>query len=180
VRAVAPGAGAGAKPPNGCFGCGQGNAAGMHLEFSFDEEQRKVIGKFSLGERYQGASGIAFTQRKLPDHLPLFLIERKLQVHPRGVPLPTSETTVRRLGPRPGARRHRSYFVLHPFPRFRASAYRGYTRATRASTRLHPPRCRLRISSRSTPPRISIPRLIFRTSIPAKPSRNTLGRGICT
>jgi len=55
---VAQGAEAGAKPPNVCFGCGQGNAAGMHLEFSFDEEQRKVIGKFSLGERYQGAPGI--------------------------------------------------------------------------------------------------------------------------
>ncbi len=58
IAAVAQGAQAGAKPPNVCFACGKGNAAGMHLEFSFDEEQRKVIGKFSLGERYQGASGI--------------------------------------------------------------------------------------------------------------------------
>jgi len=55
---VAQGAEAGAKPPNVCFACGQGNTAGMHLDFSFDEEQRKVIGKFSLGDRYQGAPGI--------------------------------------------------------------------------------------------------------------------------
>ena len=47
-----------AKPPNVCFGCGQANAAGMHLEFSFDEERRTVLGTFSLGERYQGAPGI--------------------------------------------------------------------------------------------------------------------------
>jgi uncharacterized protein (TIGR00369 family) len=55
---VTQGAEAGAKPPNVCFGCGKANAAGMHLEFSFDEEQRKVLGTFSLGERYQGAPGI--------------------------------------------------------------------------------------------------------------------------
>jgi len=47
-----------AKLPNYCFGCGQANAAGMHLEFSLDEEQRKVTGTFALGERYQGAPGI--------------------------------------------------------------------------------------------------------------------------
>jgi len=47
-----------AKLPNYCFGCGKANVAGMQLEFSFDEEQRKVIGKFALGERYQGAPGI--------------------------------------------------------------------------------------------------------------------------
>jgi uncharacterized protein (TIGR00369 family) len=47
-----------AKPANVCFGCGRANAAGMHLEFSYDEEQRKVMGKFALGERYQGAPGI--------------------------------------------------------------------------------------------------------------------------
>jgi uncharacterized protein (TIGR00369 family) len=56
--AVAQGTGAEAKPPNICFGCGAGNAAGMHLEFSFDEQGKRVLGTFSLGERYQGAPGI--------------------------------------------------------------------------------------------------------------------------
>jgi len=47
-----------AKPPNVCFGCGEGNLAGMHLQFSWDEEQKRVLGNFALGERYQGAPGI--------------------------------------------------------------------------------------------------------------------------
>jgi uncharacterized protein (TIGR00369 family) len=46
------------KPPNVCFGCGKANDAGMQLEFSHDEERKRVIGKFALGERYQGAPGI--------------------------------------------------------------------------------------------------------------------------
>jgi len=58
ARAMAHEPQAPARPQNSCFGCGQANAAGMHLEFSFDEEKRKVVGTFSLGERYQGAAGI--------------------------------------------------------------------------------------------------------------------------
>ena len=46
------------KAPNVCFGCGEGNASGMHLPFTRDEEQKRVLGKFPLGERYQGAPGI--------------------------------------------------------------------------------------------------------------------------
>jgi len=58
AAAVAQGAEAAVRPPNVCFGCGQANPHGMHLEFSFDEEHRAVRGAFSLGERYQGAPGI--------------------------------------------------------------------------------------------------------------------------
>lgn len=57
--AAAKGANAEPKPPNVCFGCGDANSGGMHLPFSRDEAQRKVIGEFRLEERYQGAPGIA-------------------------------------------------------------------------------------------------------------------------
>jgi len=49
----------GTTQPNVCFGCGEANAAGMHLEFSRDEEKRRVLGRFRLQERYQGAPGMA-------------------------------------------------------------------------------------------------------------------------
>jgi uncharacterized protein (TIGR00369 family) len=42
---------------NPCFGCGEGNARGMHLQFGRDEQRQRVIGRFSLGPEYQGASG---------------------------------------------------------------------------------------------------------------------------
>ena len=48
-----------AAPANFCFGCGDANSGGMHLPFSRDEERRIVFGVFRLGERYQGAPGIA-------------------------------------------------------------------------------------------------------------------------
>ena len=47
------------KPPNVCFGCGEANAAGMHLKFTREEESRRVLGRLQLEERYQGAPGIA-------------------------------------------------------------------------------------------------------------------------
>jgi len=47
------------KPANVCFGCGKANVAGMQLEFVRDEAAKKVIGDFSLDERYQGAPGMA-------------------------------------------------------------------------------------------------------------------------
>ena len=47
------------RPPNVCFGCGKANAAGMQLDFSRDEAAKKVVGDFTLDERYQGAPGIA-------------------------------------------------------------------------------------------------------------------------
>ncbi|HUJ39766.1 MAG TPA: PaaI family thioesterase [Candidatus Acidoferrales bacterium] len=47
------------RPPNYCFGCGEANSAGMHLPFTRDAASRKVTGSFRLGERYQGAPGIA-------------------------------------------------------------------------------------------------------------------------
>ncbi len=45
--------------PNYCFVCGDANSAGMHLAFSRHEAERKVSGAFRLGDRYQGAPGIA-------------------------------------------------------------------------------------------------------------------------
>ncbi len=58
TNAVTAGLEAGVKPPNVCFGCGEANSGGMHLPFSRDEAQRRVIGEFRLEERYQGAPGI--------------------------------------------------------------------------------------------------------------------------
>jgi len=42
---------------NCCFGCGAGNAQGMHLPFERDDAARKIRGRFSLGEQFQGAPG---------------------------------------------------------------------------------------------------------------------------
>ena len=43
--------------PNPCFGCGDGNPRGMHLEFDRDEERQRVVGRFRLGAEYQGGTG---------------------------------------------------------------------------------------------------------------------------
>jgi uncharacterized protein (TIGR00369 family) len=42
---------------NHCFACGKDNDDGMHLEFYLDEESRRAICKFKLGERYTGPPG---------------------------------------------------------------------------------------------------------------------------
>jgi len=47
------------NPENRCFGCGGANDAGMKLTFTQDNEKRRVVGKFVLGERYQGGGGMA-------------------------------------------------------------------------------------------------------------------------
>ena len=47
------------KATNKCFGCGAGNDAGMQLTFQQDNERRRIVGRFVLGERYQGGGGIA-------------------------------------------------------------------------------------------------------------------------
>ncbi len=47
------------KAPNVCFGCGEANPGGMHLPFTRDEANRRVIGRFRLDARYQGAPGMA-------------------------------------------------------------------------------------------------------------------------
>jgi len=47
------------KPSNKCFGCGGDNAAGMKLTFEQDNVNRKIVGRFVLGERYQGGGGFA-------------------------------------------------------------------------------------------------------------------------
>ena len=43
---------------NGCFGCGDDNAAGLHLQFFVDEEER-VLCRVSLARQFQGPPGHA-------------------------------------------------------------------------------------------------------------------------
>jgi uncharacterized protein (TIGR00369 family) len=47
------------NPTNKCFGCGGANDAGMKLTFVQDNVNRKVVGRFVLGEAYQGGGGMA-------------------------------------------------------------------------------------------------------------------------
>jgi uncharacterized protein (TIGR00369 family) len=47
------------NPTNKCFGCGGDNPGGMKLTFEQDNVHRKIVGKFVLGERYQGGAGFA-------------------------------------------------------------------------------------------------------------------------
>jgi uncharacterized protein (TIGR00369 family) len=46
------------NPGNHCFGCGGANENGMKLTFVQDNEKRRIIGRFVLGERYQGGGGM--------------------------------------------------------------------------------------------------------------------------
>jgi uncharacterized protein (TIGR00369 family) len=45
------------KPDNPCFGCGGANPRGMHLAFEQDDARQRIVGRFRLGEEYQGGSG---------------------------------------------------------------------------------------------------------------------------
>ena len=45
------------KPENPCFGCGGRNPRGMHLAFEQDDARQRIVGRFRLGEEYQGGSG---------------------------------------------------------------------------------------------------------------------------
>ncbi len=47
------------NPANKCFGCGGANDAGMKLTFEQDNVKRKIVGRFILGEAYQGGGGMA-------------------------------------------------------------------------------------------------------------------------
>jgi uncharacterized protein (TIGR00369 family) len=47
------------NPANRCFGCGGANNEGMKLTFEQDNGKRRVVGRFVLGERYQGGGGMA-------------------------------------------------------------------------------------------------------------------------
>ena len=47
------------NPANKCFGCGGDNAGGMKLTFEQDNVNRKIVGRFVLGDRYQGGGGFA-------------------------------------------------------------------------------------------------------------------------
>jgi len=45
------------NPSNKCFGCGGDNSGGMKLTFEQDNVNRRIVGRFVLGERYQGGGG---------------------------------------------------------------------------------------------------------------------------
>jgi uncharacterized protein (TIGR00369 family) len=45
------------KPENACFGCGGGNPRGLQLAFELDDARQRIVGRFRLGEEYQGGSG---------------------------------------------------------------------------------------------------------------------------
>jgi len=45
------------KPDNPCFGCGGANARGMKLAFEQDDSRQRIVGRFRIGEEYQGGSG---------------------------------------------------------------------------------------------------------------------------
>jgi len=47
------------NPANKCFGCGGDNASGMKLTFEQDNVSRRIVGRFVLGEKYQGGGGFA-------------------------------------------------------------------------------------------------------------------------
>ena len=47
------------NPTNKCFGCGGNNASGMQLTFEQDNLNRRIVGRFVLGERYEGGGGMA-------------------------------------------------------------------------------------------------------------------------
>lgn len=47
------------NPENRCFGCGGANDAGMKLTFEQDHANRRIVGRFTLGETYQGGGGMA-------------------------------------------------------------------------------------------------------------------------
>jgi uncharacterized protein (TIGR00369 family) len=47
------------NPTNKCFGCGGDNASGMKLTFEQDNVNRRIVGRFVLGDRYQGGGGFA-------------------------------------------------------------------------------------------------------------------------
>lgn len=45
------------KADNPCFGCGGANPRGMKLAFEQDDARQRIVGRFRLGEEYQGGSG---------------------------------------------------------------------------------------------------------------------------
>jgi uncharacterized protein (TIGR00369 family) len=46
------------NPVNKCFGCGGANERGMKLTYVQDNVKRRIVGKFILGEAYQGGGGM--------------------------------------------------------------------------------------------------------------------------
>jgi len=47
------------SPQNNCFGCGGLNSAGMKLTFELDLDERRTLGRFTLGPNYAGGAGFA-------------------------------------------------------------------------------------------------------------------------
>src|SRR5258707_12899208 len=47
------------NPVDKCVGCGGDNAGAMKLTVDQDNKNRRIVGRFVLGERYQGGGGFA-------------------------------------------------------------------------------------------------------------------------
>jgi uncharacterized protein (TIGR00369 family) len=47
------------NPTNKCFGCGGANDRGMKLTFVQNNVNKRIVGKFILGEAYQGGGGMS-------------------------------------------------------------------------------------------------------------------------
>jgi uncharacterized protein (TIGR00369 family) len=45
------------KSDNPCFGCGGANPRGMKLAFEQDDARQRIVGRFQLGQEFQGGSG---------------------------------------------------------------------------------------------------------------------------
>jgi len=46
------------NPTNKCFGCGGANDRGMKLTFVQDNVKKRIVGRFILGDAYQGGGGM--------------------------------------------------------------------------------------------------------------------------
>jgi uncharacterized protein (TIGR00369 family) len=46
------------NPANSCFGCGGANQEGMQLAFDQDYDGKRIVGKFTMGARFQGGGGM--------------------------------------------------------------------------------------------------------------------------
>jgi uncharacterized protein (TIGR00369 family) len=45
------------RPENKCFGCGGANPRGLQLSFEQDDARQRIVGRFQIGEDFQGGTG---------------------------------------------------------------------------------------------------------------------------
>jgi uncharacterized protein (TIGR00369 family) len=90
MRLLAP------NPGNYCFGCGGANALGMLLIFELDEVPRRIVGRFRIPARYQGAKGLVHG-----GIVATLLDEAMGKLNHGGMPAMTAELRVKYLRPVP-------------------------------------------------------------------------------